>query len=331
MSTTFKAFRITETADQTFERQIVERSIDDLPNHDVLVRVHYAGLNYKDALSTSGHKGITRKYPHTPGVDACGVVVEDRSGTFAERQPVIVTSYDLGMNTDGGFAEYIRVPAGWVVPLPDGLDLREAMILGTAGYTAALSLYKMEQSGQTPDMGPILVTGASGGVGSHAVAILHRAGYRVIAVTGKESQHDYLRELGADEIISREEATDTSGRPLLRPRWAGAIDTVGGDMLSTVIKACDRNGSVAVCGLVASPKFDMTVYPLILNGVNILGVDTAETPMPIRRVVWQKLATDWKVAHLETIVRPCALEELSARIDQMLAGTHYGRTIVALH
>lgn len=330
MTATFKAFRVTETPEQTFERAIAVRSLSDLPDHDVLVRVHYAGLNYKDALSASGHKGITRKYPHTPGVDACGVVVEDRSGTFAERQEVIVTSYDLGMNTDGGFAEYIRVPAEWVVPLPDGLDLREAMILGTAGYTAGLSLYKMEQSGQTPAMGPVLVTGATGGVGSHAVAILHQAGYRVIAVTGKASQHDYLRELGADEVISREEATDTSGRPLLRPRWAGAIDTVGGDLLSTAIKACDRNGSVAVCGLVASPKFDMTVYPLILNGVNLLGVDTAETPMAIRRAVWAKLATVWKVPHLETIVRPCALESLSERIDQMLAGTHFGRTVVQL-
>lgn len=325
----FKAFRVTEQPDGTFTRQIVTRNVDDLPSHEVLVRVHYAGLNYKDALSASGHKGITRRYPHTPGVDACGEVVTDQSATFAERQKVIVTSYDLGMNTDGGFAEYIRVPAGWVVPLPDGLDLREAMILGTAGYTAGLALYKMEQSGQTPDMGPILVTGASGGVGSHAVAILHQAGYRVIAVTGKADQYDYLRELGAEVVISREDATDTSGRPLLRPRWAGAIDTVGGDMLSTAIKACDRNGSVAVCGLVASPKFDMTVYPLILNGVNLLGIDTAETPMPIRRAVWQKLATVWKAPHLASIVRPCTLEELDERMDQMLAGMHFGRSVVA--
>lgn len=326
--TTFKAFWIEEIAAKTFQRSIITRKIDDLPDHEVLVKVHYAGLNYKDALSANGHKGITRKFPHTPGVDAAGEVVTDSSQTFAAGTKVIVTSYDLGMNTHGGFAEYIRVPAAWVVPLPNGLTLREAMILGTGGFTAGLALYKMEQMGQTPDMGKVLVTGSTGGVGSHAVAILAQAGYEVIAVTGKPEKQDYLTSLGATEIISREDANDQSGRPLLRSRWAGAIDTIGDNTLATAIKACGRNGNVAVCGLVASHQLNTTVYPLILNGVNILGIETAETPMKIRLAVWDKLATHWKTKHLEDIYRPCTLEELGSRIDAMLQGKHYGRTVV---
>ena len=327
----FKTLRIYEE-DGKFRRTIEQRSTDDLPEGEVLIRVHYAGLNYKDALSATGNKGVTRKYPHTPGIDASGVVEENSDPRFSAGQEVIVTSYDLGMNTDGAFGEYIRVPADWVVPLPDSLSLKQSMILGTAGFTAALALYKMEQSGQKPEMGKVVVTGATGGVGSMAVAILAKAGYEVIASTGKESEHDYLKQLGASEAVDRAAVDDDSGRPLLRPQWAGGIDTVGGNTLATLLKACGRNGSIATCGLVASPKLNTTVFPFILNGVNLLGVDSAETPRDIRHQIWKNLASDWSVnEHLGAMCTDASLEELNDRyIDMILAGKTRGRVVVCL-
>ncbi|MEM9931885.1 MAG: YhdH/YhfP family quinone oxidoreductase, partial [Bacteroidota bacterium] len=226
--TTFKAYRVTEGEGGKFERNIVERKIADLPEGDVLIKVHYAALNYKDALSFSGNKGVTRKYPHTPGIDGAGVVEQSNTSAIAIGSKVLVTSYDLGMNTDGAFAEYIRVPAGWVIPLPESLSLKEAMIIGTAGLTAGMGLYKMEKMGQSPDQGPIVVSGATGGVGSMAVGILAKAGYEVMASTGKESMADYLKALGASRVVCREFINDDSSRPLMKPKWAGAIDTVGG-------------------------------------------------------------------------------------------------------
>lgn len=326
---TFQAYWIEELADGTFKQSITTRNIEDLPENEVLIKVYYAGLNYKDALSSMGNKGITRQYPHTPGVDASGVVVSDKTGQFKKDEKVIVTSYDLGMNTSGGFAEYICVPAAWVVPLPNGLSLQEAMILGTGGYTAALAVYKMEMCGQAPGMGKILVTGATGGVGSHAVEILAKAGYEIIAATGKPEATDYLKSLGATVIISRDDANDSSKRVLMRPKWAGAIDTIGGNTLATALKACGRNGNVAACGLVLSPKLETTVFPFILNGVNLLGIDSAETPMPIRLEVWKRLANDWKSTQLNEICNLIKLEDLQKSINLMLEGEHVGRTVVS--
>ncbi|MFK7972122.1 MAG: YhdH/YhfP family quinone oxidoreductase [Bacteroidia bacterium] len=327
----FKALRIYEE-ENTFRRAIETRSTDELPEGEVLIRVHFAGLNYKDALSSTGNKGVTRQYPHTPGVDASGIVEASSDARFEKGQPVICTSYDLGMNTDGAFAEYIRVPADWVVPMPEALTLKESMVLGTAGYTAALALYKMEQSGQKPEMGKIAVTGATGGVGSMAVAILAKAGYDVIASTGKADAHDYLTGLGASEVVDRTAVDDDSGRPLLRPKWAGAIDTVGGNTLATLLKACGRNGSVATCGLVASPKLATTVFPFILNGVNLLGVDSAETPLAIRHEIWNRLATDWNInEHLAAATTDATLEELKdTYLDMILAGKTKGRVVVGM-
>jgi putative YhdH/YhfP family quinone oxidoreductase len=326
---TFQAYWVEELEDGSFKQSIIKRKISDLPDNEVLIQVHYAGLNYKDALSSTGNKGITRQYPHTPGVDASGIIVTDKTGKFNKGEKVIVTSYDLGMNTSGGFAEYICVPASWVVPLPKGLSLREAMVLGTGAYTAGLALYKMEMCGQQPEMGKILVTGATGGVGSHAVEILTKAGYEVIAVTGKPKAAVYLKSLGATEIISRDDANDKSKRALMRPKWAGAIDTVGGDILATALKACNRNGNVAACGLVISPKLETTVFPFILNGVNLLGIDSAETPMSIRLEVWKRLANRWKSTQLEQICNPIELENLQKSINLMLKGEHVGRTVVS--
>lgn len=324
----YKAFIVRENEDGSFSRNIENKSTAELPNHEVLIKVSYAALNYKDALSSSGHKGITREFPHTPGVDACGVVISCADDSFKEGDQVIVTSYDFGMNTSGGFQEYIKVPSKWPVRLPKGMTLEESMILGTGGFTAALSLYKMEQNGQNPSMGPILVTGSTGGVGSMAVNIAAEQGYEVIAASGKKESHDYLRELGASQIISREDVNDQSGRPLLRTQWAGAIDTVGDNTLATCIKACGRNGSIAVCGLVQSPKLETTVYPFILNGVNVLGIETAETPRNIRLRIWELLASDWKPKKLDSMKRVITLEELEASIDLMLQGKSTGRVLV---
>jgi putative YhdH/YhfP family quinone oxidoreductase len=322
----YKALVVRET-EEGFVRNIETVSRDFLPKNDVLIRVKYAGLNYKDALSADGNKGVTRNYPHTPGVDASGVVEESSDNRFTPGQEVIVTSYDLGMNTKGGFAEYISVPGNWIVPLPEGLSLKESMVMGTAAYTAALAVHKMEICGQNPEMGEVVVTGASGGVGSMAVSILKKKGYRVIASSGKTEYYDWLKEIGAKRCINREEVSDDSGRPLLSAAWAGAIDTVGGNTLATLLKRCDRNGSVATCGLVASPKLETTVFPFILNGVNLLGVDSAETPYDLRKEIWQRLASDLKPDTLHKMEKLVSLEEIPAYMDEILEGETIGRVV----
>lgn len=328
---TFKAMIVTETEDKKFIREIKEKTIADLPDNEVLIKVQYSSLNYKDALSASGNKGVTRKYPHTPGVDAAGEVVESATADFKSGDKVLVTGYDLGMNTSGGYEEYIRVPAAWVVRLPANLSLRESMIYGTAGFTAALSCYKMINNGVTPDKGPVLVTGATGGVGSIAVAILVKSGYDVIAVNGIVDEKEYLLELGAKEVISIEEADDKSGRPMLKPRWAGAIDTVAGNILTTAIKATQYGGTVTCCGNVGSGEFSSSIYPFILNGVSLLGIDSVNCPTDLRLQVWEKIASDWKLDHLEKITTELeSLEVLEERISLILEGKNKGRAIVKI-
>jgi acrylyl-CoA reductase (NADPH) len=291
----FKALWVTETKSGTFERNIVDRYIDDLPNGEIVIRVHYSSLNYKDALSATGNKGITRQFPHTPGIDAAGVVEISRNEQFAVGDEVVVTGYDLGMNTCGGFGQYIRVPASWVVKKPDHYSLKECMIIGTAGFTAACAAYKMDLMKLQPDAGPIVVTGATGGVGSMAISILSKAGYEVIAVSGKSNAQDYVQHLGAARIENRDFVNDTSQKALIKPKWAGAVDTVGGNTLATLLKGCQPEGCVVSTGLVSSPKLDTTVYPFILNGINLLGVGSAETPMATRVSIWEKLSTDWNI------------------------------------
>jgi acrylyl-CoA reductase (NADPH) len=326
----FKALWITETADGKFERNIVERVIDDLPAGEVVIRVLYSALNYKDALSATGNKGITRKYPHTPGIDAAGIVEISRSELFGTGDEVIITGNDLGMNTCGGYGEFIRVPAAWVIRKPDGYTMKECMILGTAGVTAALGLHKMELLGMNPAQGPIVVTGSTGGVGSIAVALLAKSGYEVIAVTGKSHADEYLQFLGAQKIENREFVNDTSGKALLRPQWAGAIDTVGGNTLLTLLKGCKPEGSVVSTGLVSSPKLDATVYPFILNGVSLLGVGSAETPMNMRLLIWEKFKDVWNIKDkLNAIAKEVSLEELNLTyIDSILQGKIMGRIVV---
>ncbi len=327
---TFKAMVVTETDDKTYQRQIASRSVSELPAGDVLVRVHYSSLNYKDALSASGNKGVTRNYPHTPGIDAAGVVDQSIADQFKPGDEVIVTSYDLGMNTSGGFGRYIRVPAEWVVPLPKGLTLRESMCYGTAGFTAALSIYQLQQHGIMPDSGPVLVSGATGGVGGIAVAVLAKLGYRVAAVNGLVDRSDYLKKIGAREIISIEEASDQSGRPLLKGRWAGSVDAVGGDILATTIKSLQANGVVTCCGNAASPDLPINVFPFILRGAILVGIDSQNCPMPARMKTWNMLASDWKIPGMEEVVTEIALDELDERIDAMLDRRQKGRIVVRL-
>lgn len=324
----FKALVVTETEDKRYRRRIVDKPIDDLPPGDVLVQVHFSSLNYKDALSASGNKGVTRKYPHTPGIDAAGVVAESTDGAFKAGDEVIVTSYDLGMNTAGGFGQYIRVPAAWVVPLPSGLSLKEAMSYGTAGFTAALSVFQLTTHGIGQEKGEILVSGATGGVGGMAVAILSKIGYRVAAVNGRVDQSDYLKQIGAQRVISIEEAVDSSGRPLLKSRWAGSIDTVGGDILATSIKSVDPYGVVTSCGNVASHELPINVYPFILRGLTLVGIDSQNCPMPHRLETWKKLAGEWKIPAMESVVEEIDLSDLDRRIDRMLKGGLKGRAVV---
>jgi acrylyl-CoA reductase (NADPH) len=327
---TFSAMVVSETAPKSFERRIVKRSVNDLPPGELLLRVHYSSLNYKDALSATGRPGVTKSYPHTPGIDAAGVVEEDASGRFKPGDEVIVTGYDLGMNTAGGFGQYIRVPAAWGVPLPAGLSLRESMVIGTAGFTAGLSVYRLAAAGVAPAAGEILVTGATGGVGSIAVGILARAGYRVVAATGKASEEGYLKDLGASEVIDRQTVTEGAERPLLKERWAGAVDVVGGATLATVLKATRYGGVVTCCGLVGAPDLPVNVFPFILRGVSLLGIDSVQCPAGPRLEVWQRLAGSWKPAHLEETVTEVTLQTLEPAIAAILAGQVRGRTLVNL-
>lgn len=327
---TFKALVVSETEDNRYIREIKERSLDDLPEGEVLVRVRYSSLNYKDVLSATGNKGVTKRYPHTPGIDAAGQVAESRNPEFKPGDEVIVTSYDLGMNTPGGFGQFIRVPAAWVVKRPEGLSLRESMIYGTAGFTAALSVHRLMAGGVRPDQGKVLVSGATGGVGSVAVSILAGEGYQVTAVSGRAETKDYLLEIGAKEVISAEAATDKSPRPLLSALWAGSIDTVGGALLATTLRATAYGGVVTCCGNVASPDLPLTVYPFILRGVTLVGIDSQNCPMPTRTLIWQKLAGPWKLPHLERLATETDLAGLNEQIELILNRRHRGRTLVRL-
>lgn len=324
----FKALRIYEEEGK-FIRRIEKRKIEDLPVGEVIVRVKYSSLNFKDALSVAGNKGVTRKYPHTPGIDVSGIVEYSESEKYKVGDEVIVTSYDLGMNTDGGFSEYIRVPEAWVIALPKYLSLKQAMIYGTAGFTAALSVYRLLAAGQTPKMGSVVVTGALGGVGSIAITILVSLGFDVIAATSDNNEgEEELYRLGATSRITSEITDDQSGRPLLKPLWAGAIDVVGGNTLHTLLKSCEPMGNITCCGNIGSGDLAITVYPFILNGISLIGIDSQKCPMELRQKVWNKLASDWNVYNNEEQLIESSLEDLDTYIDLMLKKKSRGRVLV---
>lgn len=322
---TYRALWVTE--EPQFQQQVSRRDFAQLPAGEVLVRVHYSSLNYKDALSATGNRGVTREFPHTPGIDAAGVVEDSSVEGFAAGDEVIVTGYDLGMNTYGGLADYIRVPADWLIKRPAGLSLREAMILGTAGFTAGLCVRKLVEAGIKPEDGDVLVTGATGGVGSVAVKLLSQLGYSVVAATGKAEQEPFLRQLGASSVIDRNELGEGTERPMLKSRWAAAVDTVGGDILFNVIKSLNYGGSVACCGLTAGTHFAGNVFPFILRGVNLLGVDSVELPLVAKASMWDMLSLQWKM-DLEALVEEISLEETPQAIAKILAGQQKGRVLV---
>jgi len=329
-STSFSALVIREIADGTFSKSVEHKQIHDLPAGEVLVKVDYSSLNYKDALSASGNRGVTKKYPHTPGIDAAGTVVQSDTEAFSSGDKVIVSGYDFGMNTAGGFARYIRVPSDWVMLKPQQLSAKTSMQIGTAGFTAAQSVLAMQDMGVRPDHGPVLVTGSTGGVGSVAVALLKGSGYTVVAATGKEEEHPWLRKLGADDFISREQAAIGADRMLLRERWAGVIDTVGGPILATAIKSTKYDGTITCCGNAASGTLPLNVYPFILRGVKLVGIDSAQCPMNRRKEIWQKLATHWDMHFLDSMSSIIKLTELGEVIDLMLQGKIRGRTVIDL-
>jgi acrylyl-CoA reductase (NADPH) len=322
---------VTKGDDGAIARSVTSRPISELPDGDVLVRVRYSSLNYKDALSATGHPGVVSKFPHVPGIDAAGVVVVSASAKFKVGDEVIVTSYELGSGRWGSYAEFVRVPAEWVVPLPNGLMLRESMILGTAGLTAAMSLEAIERQGIRPSDGEVVVTGASGGVGTLAVAIFAQIGYRVVAISGKPVAGQLLQRLGAAEILSRDVMNDTSGKPMLKTRWSAAVDTVGGNVLATLLRSMKHGGCVTACGLVGGADFSMSVYPFILRGVTLAGIDSAWYPAERRQRLWEKLATIWKPKMLDELATEAPLERLEPKIQEILAGKNVGRVVVKVN
>ena len=320
----FKAF-VTEETDEGFVSKVVERSLEDLPEGDVLIKVLFSSLNYKDALSASGNKGISKNYPHSPGIDAAGIVEESNSDEFSIGDEVIVTGYDLGMNTSGGFSEYIRVPKEWIIKKPDNLELEESMAYGTAGLTAGLCVRKILISGIKPDDGEVFVTGATGGVGIVAVMLLAKLGFDVVAITGKDTETDLLKSLGAKEVINRSEFEGEMKSPLAKPRWAGGVDAVGSDILSNLISATHQRAAIACCGMVGGVNLNTSIFPFILRGLSLLGIDSAETLIDVKKEIWNNFASDWKLEKINDQIKDVGLEELSSEIEKILNGKQVGR------
>lgn len=328
MKSEYKALLITED-NGTYNKKVVMLDTNDLPKNDLLVKVKYSSINYKDALSSSGNKGVTKQYPHIPGIDAVGTVVESVSDKFPVGSEVLITGYDLGMNTWGGFGEYISIPQSWAVLLPKELSPKDSMCFGTAGLTAALSVTHLVENGILPENGKIAVSGATGGVGSIAVSILAKLGYQVTAISGKDEYNFLTETLGAKEVILRNEFIENyNKKPLAKPLFAGAIDTVGGEILSGMLKASQYEGVVTCCGMVASAELNTSIFPFILRGVRLIGVDSVEISLSKKEEVWRKLAKEWKPLNLEKITKEISLDQLPEVLDNILNGKAKGRFIL---
>jgi len=328
MSAPFRAFRVFDE-DGRVRGRIVSATLDELGAGDVVIKAAYSSVNYKDALAGTGAGKIIRRFPLIGGIDVSGTVASSADARFVEGQPVLVTGFDLGVTHDGGYAGLVRVPGDWVVPVPAGLSLFDAMAVGTAGYTAALSIADMEQNGLTPAQGPVIVTGATGGVGSLAVLLLAARGYQVTALTGKGGEHGYLRSLGAKDVLSRN-GLQKGTRPLEKSLWAGAVDAVGGDTLAWLTRTMQYNGCIASSGLTGGTDLHTTVLPFILRGVKLLGIDSAMCPMPKRQDVWRRIATDMKPGGLHAIAKEIGLDQLPDAFGTLLAGAARGRFVVKL-
>ena len=326
----FKAFVIDQDENRKVVSRLTTMQPEQLDAGEVLIRVSHSSINYKDALAATGAGKIIRRFPCVGGIDLSGEVVDSADARFKPGDKVIATSFDIGVAHHGGYAEYARVPAGWVVPLPAGLDLFEAMALGTAGFTAALAVVRMEDNGLAPANGPVIVTGATGGVGGLAIEMLAQLGYHVVALTGKEAETDYLKMLGAAEIKLRSSIDLDKVRPLEAAQWAGAVDNVGGPILHWVLATMKQAGTVASIGNAASFKLDTTVFPFILRGVSLLGIDSGYMGFPTRQRVWDRLATDLKPKHLAAVTRTIGFDELPGAFDDFIAGRVKGRTVVRI-
>lgn len=330
MTESIRCYLAERDDDGTVSGNLTEVSQLDLPPGDVEIVVKYSSLNYKDALAATGHPGVVKNLPHVPGIDAVGNVLCSSDDRFAVGQAVIVTGYELGAGQWGGWSERIRVPAEWVVPLPNGLDMRTAMAYGTAGFTAAQSVRELIRNDVLPDGGAVVVTGATGGVGSLAVAILAKLGYRVTASTGKPDASEWLRSLGATDVVGRDDVLNDSKRPLSSVRFQGGIDTVGGATLASVLRSVDVNGCVAACGLVGGIELPVTVYPFILRGVRLAGITSSLCPMNHRIDIWDKLSNEWSIDDMESITTEITLAELPGQIEKILSGMIQGRILVAV-
>lgn len=327
MSNTFKAYWVEETTENTFSYEIKQVPFSVLPDNNVLIKVHYSSLNYKDGLSAAGNKGVTKNYPFIPGVDAAGEVVKDKSGSLKKGDKVIVTGYDLGMNTSGGFGEYISVPQKWIVPLPKNMSLLQSMIIGTAGYTAAYGVKRLQRELIKPEAGEVLVTGATGGVGSMAVFLLSKLGYSVAAATGKLDQTDLLKSLGASAVIHRDEIYPEKKSLLSSGMYIGAVDTVGGEMLEAVIPQMKQDGAIACCGNILGHDLNTNIYPFILRGVSLLGIDSGITKMPFRLKIWEMLSS-FDFDFPKSAYKIVSLPELNDEIQLILVGKQVGRTVL---
>ena len=325
----FRAYRIFEENDKSTGR-FVELSLDDLDPGDVVIQTHYSSVNYKDALAATGEGKVIRRFPCVGGIDMSGVVASSSDARFTVGEKVLVTGYDMGVAHDGGYAVYGRGPGDWVVPLPQGLTLFEAMALGTAGFTAALAIHRLEQNELTPKNGKVIVTGATGGVGSLAIQMLAQLGYHVVALTGKDSEHDYLKSIGAKEILSRNEVDFKSTRPMEKALWAGALDAAGGDTLAWLARTMQQDGAIASYGNAAGVELHTTVFPFILRGVKLLGVDSAATKMPLRQQLWQRMANQLKPRELAQLAHTVAFAQLPEVFPAMLRGAAQGRTVVKI-
>ena len=324
----FLAYQISEKDGGGFEGELIEGTIGDLPEGEVLIEVHYSSLNYKDALSASGNRAVTRQFPHVPGIDASGLVIESSDNNFSAGDKVIVTGYDLGMNTSGGFSQRIRVPSAWVSALPNALSLKESMIYGTAGLTAGLCIDKLLNSGLKPADGKVLVTGATGGVGIVTISVLATLGFEVWASTSKDEYREKLMKAGAANVIDRVLFSEKNPKPMGKEEWAGAVDVVGGVTLVNILKTLRRGGSVAACGLVESPILDATVMPFILRGVNLLGVDSVELPLKSKTDIWEKLSVEWRPKDLEELATEISFAQLPDYLEKVLNGNAVGRYLL---
>ena len=329
MNSTFKAFVVREAENGVFKSDVEERNVDDLPVGDILIKVSFSSINYKDALSASGNKGVSKNYPHTPGIDAAGIIADSSSNKFKIDDKVVVTGYDLGMNTSGGFAEYIRVPEEWVLKLPSNISLEQSMGIGTAGLTAGMCIKLLEQKNSIIEKEAI-ITGASGGVGCLSVYLLSKLGARVTAVTSKNDAHDFLTSIGAKTVINREQMFDQFRHPLSKSRYDIGIDVVGGDVLSGLLTCMKREGTITCCGNVAGADFKTSVFPFILRGNSLIGVDSAERHLSEKEWLWKMFASDWRIDCLDKIYRTVSIDNLQSEIEKILKGGQIGRVVVAM-